>query len=176
MPAAITSSRLDLPMPVVAKMPTWLARLFPGMPTEKSTTVSPLRNRPMGRSPMRPAKKAKSSGVGDTTRENCVGRLFGFLKHRPGPSRRRRGGQVPEAPALRQPVGPPGLLVQGMGTGIASGVVCQQGARYSLGPTGLAVLAAVTYVDHSEQVAPAGSPRPPPPAALRGTGLHLESP
>ena len=31
-------------MPVVAKMPTWVARLSPGMPTSKSTTVSPLRS------------------------------------------------------------------------------------------------------------------------------------
>ena len=43
-PAASTIIRLDLPMPVVAKMPTWVARLAPGIPTLKSTTVSPLRS------------------------------------------------------------------------------------------------------------------------------------
>ncbi len=82
---------------------------------------------------------------------------LGLPEHRPGPARCRRGGQVPEAPALGQPVGPPGLLVQGMSAGVASGVVGQQGARHPLGPTGLAVLAAVGDVDHPEQVAPAGS-------------------
>ena len=69
-PAAMTRKRLDFPIPVVAKMPTWLARDLPGIPTGNSTTVSPLRRWPTGRSPMRLARKAKSSGVGETTREN----------------------------------------------------------------------------------------------------------
>ena len=67
-------------MPVVAKMPTWLARLAPGMPTSKSTSASPLRSRPTARSPMRLARKAKSVGSGATTRENWVGRLLGLRK------------------------------------------------------------------------------------------------
>ena len=70
--------RLDLPMPVVAKTPTWLARLRPGMPTSTSTTASPLRSEPTGRSPMRERRKAKSVGSGATTRENWVGRLLGL--------------------------------------------------------------------------------------------------
>ena len=82
-PPASTIIRLDLPMPVVAKMPTWVARLSPGMPTSKSTTVSPLRRLPTGRSPMRVRRKAKSAGSGATTRENWVGRLLGLRNSSP---------------------------------------------------------------------------------------------
>lgn len=77
-PAASTIMRFDFPMPVVAKMPTWVARLSPGIPTSKSTTVSPERSIPIGRSPMREARNAKSSGSGATTRLNWVGRDFGL--------------------------------------------------------------------------------------------------
>ena len=65
-------------MPVVAKMPTWVASDAPGMPTSKSTSVSPLRSRPTGRSPMRVRRNSKSDASGAMTRENCVGRLFGL--------------------------------------------------------------------------------------------------
>ena len=143
-------------MPVVAKMPTWLARLRPGIPTWKSTTVSPLRRWPTGRSPIRLARNAKSSGVGDTTRENWVGRLFGLRNTVLGGAWRRRRGQVAEAPALGQPVGPLGLLVQRVGPAFAPGVVGEQGAGNPLRPAGLAVLGAVADVDDPEQVAPAG--------------------
>jgi len=77
-PQARTFMRLDLPMPVVAKTPTWVASDPPGMPTSKSTTVSPLRRWPTGRSPMRVRRKAKSAGSGETTRENWVGSDLGL--------------------------------------------------------------------------------------------------
>ena len=77
-PDASTFMRLDLPMPVVAKTPTCIASESPGMPTSKSTTVSPLRRRPTGRSPMRVRRKAKSAGSGEMTRENCVGSDLGL--------------------------------------------------------------------------------------------------
>ena len=70
-------------MPVVAKMPTWLARLAPEIPTSTSTSVSPLRSWPIARSPMRLRRKAKSAGSGATTRLNWVGRLLGLRNDRP---------------------------------------------------------------------------------------------
>jgi hypothetical protein len=70
-------------MPVVANTPTWLARERPGMPTSKSTVVSPLRRSPRGRSPIRVRRKAKSAGSGEITLENWVGRLLGLRKLAP---------------------------------------------------------------------------------------------
>src|SRR5437763_881946 len=65
-------------MPVVAKMPTWLARLRPAMPTSKSTSASPLRRVPNGRSPMRAPRKRSSSGAA----RNAPSRTF-FPNSRP---------------------------------------------------------------------------------------------
>ena len=70
--------RFDLPMPVVAKMPTCMARLRPGMPTSKSTTVSPERRCPIGRSPIFVRRNSKSAASGASTLENWVGSDFGL--------------------------------------------------------------------------------------------------
>ena len=77
-------------------------------------------------------------------------------EHGPGAARVARGGQVPKAPAFRQPVGPFRLLMYGVSTRVASCVVCQEGARDSLGPARLPVLGPVTDVYDPEQVAPSG--------------------
>ena len=79
-----------------------------------------------------------------------------FAEDRPRGAGRRRRCQVAEAPALGQPVGPLGLLVEGVSAAFAPGVVGQQGAGNPLGPTRFAVLGAVAHVHDPEQVAPPG--------------------
>ena len=153
-PAARTCIKLDLPIPVVAKMPTWVARLAPGIPTLKSTTVSPLLSQPTGRSPMRSARKAKSSDVGATTAENWLGRLFGLRNTDRSPPVRLGRRQVAEAAALRDPIGPALLLVQGVHPGFTPFVIGEKSPGHPLGPTWLAVLGPIGHVDHPEQVAP----------------------
>ena len=143
-------------MPVVAKTPTWLARLAPGMPTAKSTTVSPLRSWPTGRSPIRSARKAKSSGVGRHHPGELGGQALGLAEHGAGPPGAGRRGQIAEAAALGHPVGAAVLLVQGMGARLAPFVVGQQRPRHPLGPARLAVLGPVGDIDDPEQVAPVG--------------------
>ena len=76
--------RFDLPMPVVAKTPTWLASVSPLTPTGKSTSVSPERSRPTSRSPIRSRRKSKTASVGALTRVNWAGRDLGFMNSPPG--------------------------------------------------------------------------------------------
>ncbi len=143
-------------MPVVAKMPTWLDRALPGMPTVKSTTVSPLRSRADRQVAHAAGQEGEVLRLGATTRENWVGRLLGLRNSVRGPPGADGRGQVAEAAAAGHPVGPPGLLVQRMGARVAPLVVGQQRARHPLGPPRLPVLGAVGDVHHPEQVPPTG--------------------
>ena len=154
-PPARTCIRLDLPIPVVAKMPTWVARLAPGMPTVRSTTVSPLRSLPTGRSPIRwpgrrnpPASGPPPPRTGWAGSWVCGTPIAARPACRPGPDTRDSGSG--------HPVGAPGLLVEGMGAGLAPLVVGQQRPRHPFRPARFPVLAAIGHVHHPEDVPAAG--------------------
>ncbi len=117
---------------------------------------------------MRSARKAKSSEVGCHDRRELGGQAFGLAEHRPYAAGSGLGrGQVTEAAALGDPVGPALLLVQWMEPRLASVVVGQKGPGHPFGPARLPVLGPVGDVDHPEQVAPIGRRHRPRP------GVHL---
>ena len=148
--------RLDLPMPVVAKIPTWLARARPGNADREVDDGLAAAQPPDGKVAHPAGQEGEVLGLGATTRENWVGRLLGLRNTVRCPPGASGGARYPRQRQLGHPVGAPGLLVERVGTGLAPFVVGQQRARHPLGPARLPVLGAVGDVDDPEQVAPVG--------------------
>ena len=142
-------------MPVVAKMPTWVAASGRGCrPRSRRRSRRCAGGRRRGR-PCASRRNSKSAGSGRHDVGELGGQDFG-LAELLGAGRRR---EVAEAAARRRRGRCAALVVQRMGAALAAGVVGQQRAGDALGPARLAVLGAVGDVDDAEQVAAARSAR-----------------